>query len=63
MNSNEKQAKLIALAVLYSKDEESRNEQVQRISCRPREVKQLLSEISDEEFRQWVQSVAHLFKS
>jgi hypothetical protein len=62
MNTNEMYAKLIALSVLYEKDEQTRQMQVQNIMCDPNEIKILLNEISDEGFRNWVQSVSHLFK-
>lgn len=55
-------AKLLALSVLYEKDEKTRMMQVQNITCQPQDLQQILNEISDEEFKEWVQSVSHLFK-
>jgi hypothetical protein len=63
MKTDEKYAKLLALLVLYEKNEPERMEQVQRITCHPQDVSTLLDVIGDEDFRNWVKSVAHLFKS
>lgn len=63
MNTDEKYAKLLALSVLYEKDEQTRNDQVRRIYCRPADIPELLNAITNDEFRQWVTSVTHLFRS
>ncbi len=63
MSSFEKYAKLLALAVLYEKEEQSRLLQVQNIVCRPEDVSAIVGEISDSGFRDWVLSVSHLFRS
>ncbi len=62
MSSDEKYAKLLALSVLYEKNETERMTQVQRITCCPEDVSMLLKHIRDEGFKNWVESVAHLFK-
>ncbi len=63
MNSDEKYAKLLALTVLYEKGEPDRTMQAQRITCRPGDVDVLLREITDKGFKDWVSSVARLFKT
>ncbi len=63
MKTDEKYAKLLALSVLYEKDEQTRDEQVRRIYCRPADIPELLKAITNDEFRQWVASVTHLFRS
>ncbi len=63
MNPDEKHAKLLALSVLYEKDEQVRNSLVQRIYCNPTDVPDLLDAIRNDEFKQWVTSVTHLFRS
>ncbi|MDR1154469.1 MAG: hypothetical protein LBL04_07140 [Bacteroidales bacterium] len=63
MSPDEKYAKLLALSVLYEKTEPERMTQVQKITCHPEELDILLDDISDEGFKDWVRSVAHLFKS
>ncbi len=63
MNANEKYAKLLALSVLYEKEEQARMTQVQNITCRPTDVQEILNDIIDTGFRDWVVSVSHLFKT
>ncbi len=63
MNADEKYAKLLALSVLYEKDEQSRDNQVRRIYCNPTDVPELLDAICHNDFREWVASVTHLFRS
>ncbi len=63
MKSNEKYAKLLALSVLYGKDEQTRNDQLRRIYCHPTDIPELLKAITNDEFKQWVASVSHLFRS
>ncbi len=62
MSSDEKYAKLLALAILYEKNEPERMMQVQRITCYPKDIGILLDNIIDDGFKNWVRSVAHLFK-
>ncbi len=64
MTSDEKYAKLLALSIIYNnKTEQDRISQVQRVSCRPEEIPVILNEVYDENFKQWVCSVSHLFKN
>ena len=63
MNTDEKCAKLLALSVLYENKETERVQQVQKITCSPKDFETLLNNIVDEDFKRWVKSVAHLFKS
>ena len=63
MKTDEKYAKLLALLILFEKDEQSRNEKVRDIYCHPTDIPKLLKDITNEEFRQWVASVSHLFRS
>jgi spore coat protein CotH len=63
MCPDEKYAKLLALSVLYEKTEPERMIQVQRITCHPEDFDLLLDDVRDEGFKDWVRSVAHLFKS
>ena len=63
MKLEDKHAKLLALSVLYeNKDRRNNLSQIQRIACRPDDVAILLSEICDNNFKEWVQSVSHLFR-
>ena len=63
MSSEEKFAKLLALSILYQKNEIGWTEQVQRITCSRKDVDEILEFINDDEFKGWVRSVSHLFKS
>ncbi len=62
MTSDEKHAKLLALATLYEKNEPERMLQVQKVTCRSRDINLILDDICDDGFRSWVQSVSHLFR-
>ncbi len=62
MKTDEKYAKLLALSVLYGKDNQIRNEQVKLIYCQPEDIPNLLKAIKDNGFKQWVASVSHLFR-
>lgn len=62
MKSDEKYAKLLALSVLYEKQEPERTERVKRITCCPKDVNVLLGHINDVDFKNWVRSVAHILK-
>ena len=62
MNVEKKYAKLLALSVLYEKDEPIRMEQVKKITCCPKDVDALLHEILNTDFKNWIKSVAPLFK-
>ncbi len=62
MKTDEKYAKLLALSVIYEKEEPIRNEQVRHVYCRPEDIPELLKSITDADFRQWVASVSRLFR-
>jgi hypothetical protein len=62
MTKEEKYAKILALSIIYEKDEGCRLPFVERISCRRNEVDEIVSDIYDEDFRNWVISIAHLFR-
>ncbi len=57
MSEDEKYAKLLALSVIYEKDEQVRQSFLERVICRPEDFPELLYEIHHEEFREWVKSV------
>jgi len=63
MKADEKYAKLLALSVLYEKKEPERTERVKRITCCPKDVNVLLNYINDNDFKNWVKSVAHMLKT
>ena len=66
MNAEQKYAKLLALSVLYEKNESTRTEQVKRITCCSKDVDILLTEMGEilnKDFKDWIRSVAHLFKT
>ncbi|MDR1172486.1 MAG: hypothetical protein LBL24_08545 [Bacteroidales bacterium] len=57
MNKEEKYAKLLALSVIYEKDERSRQPFLERIACRSEDFPELLRGIHHDGFREWVKSV------
>ena len=62
MTQDEKYAKLLALSIIYEKEEEYRIPYIENISCNPEDSIELLKEIHDPEFKSWVKSIMHLFK-
>lgn len=62
MTKDEKYAKIIALSIIYEKDEGCRIPFIERVSCRHGEVDEILGDIHDEDFKNWVISIAHLFR-
>jgi hypothetical protein len=49
-------AKLVALNTVYEKEESRRQVFLERISYTNREISAVLNEVSDYEFRSWIQS-------
>ncbi len=57
MSEDEKYAKLLALSIIYEKDEHVRKPFLERIVCQPKDFSKLLYEINHEEFREWMVSI------
>ena len=57
INQDRAYAKLLALSVIYEKEESCRNEFLEKISYRPKEITVMLDSVPDCDFRRWVQSV------
>ena len=55
-------AKLIALSIIYEKSEESRKAFVEKLKFREGEYQEILNEIDDLQFKQWVESIKSQLK-
>ncbi len=58
MNTEEREAKILTLSMIYEKDEPVRWPFLEKISCLPDELAELLRDIYYRDFREWVVSVA-----
>ena len=50
-------AKLIALSIIYEKSEDCRELFVEKLKFRKGEYQEILKEITNPQFRQWVESI------
>jgi hypothetical protein len=58
VNQEKVEAKLLALSLIYEKEESGRQQLLQRISYTPEEIAAMTDSVSDDpEFRDWIQSV------
>lgn len=57
MSEDEKYAKLLALSIIYEKDEGCRMPFVERLSCRPKDIGIIMQDVIDPEFREWIISI------
>ena len=55
-------AKLIALSIIYEKNEDCRKTFVEKLTFRKGEHQEVLNEIIDPQFRQWVESIKTVIK-
>ncbi|MDR2037018.1 MAG: hypothetical protein LBQ60_03760 [Bacteroidales bacterium] len=55
-------AKIIALLVIYGKDENLRQPFVERLTFRPNEVEAVLKAVKEPSFREWIQTIAPMTK-
>ncbi|MDR2040179.1 MAG: hypothetical protein LBQ60_19835 [Bacteroidales bacterium] len=62
MTKEEKYAKVLALSIIYEKEEGCRMPFVERIACHENEVEEILNAVHDKDFKNWIKSVAPYFK-
>lgn len=62
MKRDEIYAKLIALSIIYEKDESLRLPYLERITCRSGELEAVLNEVTDIHFRDWIVSVSPIIR-
>ncbi len=58
MNTEEKEVKILTLSMIYEKEETVRWPFLEKISCLPEELAELLHDIYYRDFHEWVVSVA-----
>ena len=57
MEKDRLHAKLIALSIIYAKSENCRQPFVEKLTFRKGEYQEVLNEIIDPQFKQWVESI------
>jgi hypothetical protein len=56
INQDNVYAKLLALSIIYEKEESKRRGFLERISYSPREIKAVLDRVCDVAFRSWIET-------